>query len=349
MGRLPLLSCCVLAALCGINAAARADSVEEFYKGRQLKLVIGSNSGGAYDAYGRLLALHLGRHIPGQPMIVVSNMPGASGTQAATYLQQIAPKDGSTLGLLNQSIAQRQMIDPEMMRFDAGSFNWLGAMATTANVSITWHASGVRTLDEAKGKDVVMGALSSDGGNAVYPLLLNRFLGTRFKLVLGYQGGNTIQFAMERGEVDGRASVVWSGLKAGWPHWIAEKKINVLVQIGLRKEPDLPDVPLMLDLARTPTELAIFRFVSSDSAMGFPVMAPPAVPAERVMALGRAMQTAMADPAFRTDAERRGLPVDPTTGKDVQTIVDALVATPKDVMTTLKQTIEDARSGARAR
>jgi len=349
MGRLPLLSCCVLAALWGINSAARADSVEEFYKGRQLKLVIGSNSGGAYDAYGRLLAAHLGRHIPGQPAIIVSNMPGASGTQAATYLHQIAPKDGSTLGLLNQSIAQRQMIDPETMRFDAGTFKWLGAMATTTNVSITWHMSGVRTLEDARHKDVVMGALSSDGGNAVYPLLLNRVIGTRFKLVLGYQGGNTIQFAMERGEVDGRASVVWSGLKAGWPHWIAEQKVNVLVQIGLRKEPDLPDVPLMLDLAKTPTELAIFRFVSSDSAMGFPVMAPPAVPAERVAALRRAIETAMADPIFRADAERRGLPIDPIAGEDVQTVVDALIATPKEVMATLKHTIEDARSGAKAR
>src|SRR5262249_3746587 len=240
-------------------------------------------------------------------------------------------------------------IDPEMMRFDAGSLNWLGAMATTTNVFITWHASGVRTLDDAKGKDVVMGALSSDGGNAVYPLLLNRFLGTRFKLVLGYQGGNTIQFAMERGEVDGRASVVWSGLKAGWPHWIAEQKINVLVQIGLHKEPDLPDVPLMLDLATTPAELAIFRFVSSDSAMGCPMRAPPAAPAERVRALRRAMEPAMTEPAFRADAERRGLPIDPIAGEEVQTVVAALIATPRDVMATLKQTIEDARSGARAR
>src|SRR5262245_53118093 len=204
-------------------------------------------------------------------MIVMSNMSGSSSTQAATYLHQIAPKDGSTLGLLNQSIAQRQMIDPETMRFDAGTFNWLGARATTTTVFITCHMSAVRTPEDARRNDVVKGALSSDGGDAVYPLLLNRVLGPRVKLVLGYQGGNPIQLAMERGEVDGRASVVWSGLKAGWPHWIAEQKINVLVQIGLRKEPDLPDVPLMLDLARRPTELAIFRFVSSDSAMGFPV------------------------------------------------------------------------------
>ena len=130
-----------------------------------------------------------------------------------------------------------------------------------------------------------MGALSNDGGNAIYPLLLNRLLGTRFKVVLGYQGGNTIQLAMERGEVDGRASVVWSGIKAGWPQWIAERKVKVIVQIGLIKEPDLPDVPLLVDLATSPTDRAVFRFVSSDSAMGFPVVAPPGIPPERVAAL----------------------------------------------------------------
>jgi len=332
-----------------MSDAAGADPVEDFYKGRQVKLVIGSNSGGAYDSYGRLLAAHLARHIPGQPTIVPSNMPGASGIQSATYLHQIAPRDGATLGLLNQSIGQRQMIDPDTARFDAGSFNWLGAMAITTNVFITWHASGVKSLDEAKSKDVVMGALSSDGGNSVYPLLLNRFLGTRFKVVLGYQGGNTIQFAMERGEVDGRAAVVWSGLKAGWPQWIAQKKINVLVQIGLSKEPDLSDVPLLIDLAKTQNERAIFRFVSSDSEMGFPVIAPPSVAPERIATLRQAMQATMRDPAFRADAERRSLPIQPVAGEDVQKVVEALIETPRDVIATLKQSVEDAKSSAKAR
>jgi tripartite-type tricarboxylate transporter receptor subunit TctC len=332
-----------------MSEAAGADPIEDFYKGRQVKLVIGSNSGGTYDAYGRLLAAHLGRHIPGQPTIIPSNMPGASGIQAAIYLHQIAPGDGTALGLLNQSMGQRQMIDPDTARFDASTFNWLGAMAITTNVFIVWHASGVKTLEDATRKDVVVGALAGDGGNAIYPLLLNRSLGTRFKVVLGYQGGNTIQVAMERGEVDGRAAVVWSGLKAGWPHWIEQKKIYVLVQVGLSKEADLPDVPLLIDLAKTPVEQAIFRFVSSDSAMGFPVVAPPAVAPERVTALRRAMEATLSDPVFRTDAERRGLSIQPVAGDDVQRVVDGLIATPKDVIATLKQIIEDARTAAKAR
>ena len=244
-------------------------------------------------------------------------------------------------------MGQRQMLEPDLVRFDAGTFNWLGAMAVTTSVFITWHASGVTTLDEAKSRDVVLGALSSDGGNAVYPLLLNAFLGTRFKLVLGYQGGNTIQLAMERGEVDGRASVVWSGLKAAWPQWIAEKKINVLVQIGLAKEPDLPGVPLLVNLARTPTEEAIFRFVSSDSAMGFPVVTPPGVSPDRVAALREAFAATLTDPVFLADAEKRGLPVHFVPGENVQQIAAALIATPKPVIAALKHAIEDARRDAK--
>ncbi len=349
MRRPHLLSWCLAAALSASVGAARADPVADFYKGRQVRLVIGSNTGGAYDAYGRLLAAHLGRHIPGQPTIVPSNMPGASGVQSATYLHQIAPKDGTTIGLFNQSMVQRQMLEPDMARFDAGTFNWLGAMAITTNVFITWHASGVKTLDDAKTKDVVMGALSSDGGNSVYPRLLNAFLGTRFKVVLGYQGGNTIQLAMERGEVDGRAAVVWSGLKAGWPQWIAQKKINVLVQIGLAAEPDLADVPLLIDLATTPVMQSVFRFVSSDSAMGFPVAAPPGLPPERVSALRNALQATLTDPAFLVDARKRGLPTHPVSGDEVQKIVGALIATPQDVIAEIRRIIRDARSDAKAR
>jgi tripartite-type tricarboxylate transporter receptor subunit TctC len=337
-----LVGACAVAALAAAAGAVRADPVEDFYRGRQVRLIIGSSSGGTYDSYGRLLAAHLGRHIPGSPAVVPANMPGASGIQSATYLYQIAPKDGTTIGLFNQSMSQRQMLEPEVARFDIGQFNWLGALTTTTSVFITWHGSGVMTLDDARKKDVVMGALSSDGGNSIYPLLLNKFLGTRFKVVLGYQGGNTIQLAMERGEVDGRASVVWSGLKAGWPQWIAEHKINVIVQIGLGKEPDLADVPLLIDLARSPAERSIFWFVSSDSAMGLPIVAPPGIGPERVAALRQALRETAADPDFLADAQMHGLPIRPVAGGDVQKIVDSVIATPKE-------SIEDAKSDAKVR
>jgi tripartite-type tricarboxylate transporter receptor subunit TctC len=334
---------CIVATLVGAKTAAGADPVENFYKGRQIRFIIGSNTGGAYDLYGRLLAAHLGHHIPGNPTIVPSNMPGGSGIQSANYLSEIAPKDGSVLGLFNQSMGQRQVLEPASVHFDGRTFNWLGAMTTTTNVFIVWHASGVRTLEDAKTKDVIMGALSSDGGNSIYPMLLNRFLGTRFKVVLGYKGGNTIQLAMERGEVDGRAAVVWSGLKAGWPQWIAEKKINILMQVGLRREPDLPNVPLFIDLAKTPLQEAIFRFVSSDSAMGFPTVAPPGVPAERVVALQKAFDATLRDPALLAEAETRGLTIRPIAGTEVRKIIDSLLATPQDVIAAVKHSAEVAK------
>jgi len=337
-----------LAALLALCSAARADPIDDFYKNRQLRFIIGANAGGSYDSYARLATQHLGRHIPGNPTVVAANMPGASGMQSAAYLTQIAPKDGSVLGMFNQSMAQRQVLEPELIRFDAGGFNWLGAMATSTTVFVTWHASGVRTLEDAKRRDVILGALTNEGGNAVYPLLLNKFLGTRFKLVLGYQGGNTIELAMERGEVEGRGSVIWSGLKALWPQWVAEKKFNILLQIGLRKEPDLPEVPLLIDLAKTPQEAAVFRFISSDTAMGFPLVAPPGVPPERVAALCKAFAGMMRDPDFLHDARQRQLPVELIPGEDVERVVASLIGTPPDVVALLKRSIAELKPESKA-
>jgi tripartite-type tricarboxylate transporter receptor subunit TctC len=337
---------------CALLAAAdtgRADPAEDFYRGRNIKFIVGSNIGGSYDSYSRLLAAHMAKHMPGSPNFIVENMPGASGMQSATYLSQIAVKDGSVVGMFNQSMAQRQMLEPQTVRFDVGKFGWIGAMGNFNTVFITWHASGVRTLEDAKKREVMMGALSSDGGNAVYPLLLNTFLGTKFKVVLGYPGGNTIQLAMERGEVDGRGSVVWSGLKAVWPQWIAERKVNVLLQVGLAKEPDLPEVPLLLDLAKSREETDIFRFISSDSAMGFPVLAPPGVPADRLAALRKAFAATLDDPDFIKAAGERKLPVRFTSGEEVERIVGAMIGTPKEVIGRLKQNLLDAEAGAKAK
>lgn len=335
---------CAVVLLTSAAGSAYADPIADFYKDRQIRFVIGSNTGGGYDSYGRLFAAHLGRHLAGNPTVVPSNMPGASGMKSAAYLSQVAPSDGSTIAIFNQSMGQRQVLEPRAAaQFDVSQFNWLGAMGSSVNVFITWHTTGIKTLEDAKAKDVVMGALSDSGGNAVYPLLLNRFLGTRFKVVTGYKGGNTIQLAMERGEVDGRGSVVWTSMKAGWPQWIAEKKINILVQLGLKKDPDLPDVPLLIDLAKDPQQASLFRLISSDTVMGFPIVAPPKVPAERVAALRRAFEATMADSAFLADARKRGLPIHPSSGTDVQQVIEGMIGTPKEVVALLKQAIADAK------
>ena len=336
----------ICAVLLAAGQAGHAQSPEEFYRGKTVKFVVGSNTGGSYDTYSRLLAQFMGRHIPGNPTLVVENMPGASGVKSAQFIGEIAPKDGSVFGMFNQSMPQRQMFEPDQVHFDLSKFSWIGAMNTSTTVFITWHASGVKTLEEAKKKEVVMGALSATGGNSVYPLLINAFLGTKFKVVLGYQGGNTIQLAMERGEVDGRAAVVWSGLKAGWPHWIAEKKISVLLQTGLTKEKDLPDVPLLLDLAKNPEEKAVFRFVSSDSAIGFPVTAPPGIPGDRLAALRKAFSDTMNDPEFTRIAAERKLEIEPSSGEEVKKVVEDLISTPKDVIAKIKKGLAEAEAQA---
>jgi tripartite-type tricarboxylate transporter receptor subunit TctC len=341
-----LLCLCFIAVLAGANVPASAQATDAFYKNRQVRLIIGANTGSSFDSYGRLLAAHLGRHIPGNPTIVPSNMPGASGITSAAFLYSAAPKDGSVIGTFNDNMPLRQVLEPEAVRFDLSRFNWLGAMGNSVAALITWHASGVNTLDDAKTKTVVLGALGNDGGNAVYPLLLNKYLGTRFKLVLGYPGGNTLQLAMERGEIDGRGAVVWSGFRAAYPHWIAEKKINALVQVGLQKDIDLLDVPLLIDLAKTPQERAVFQFLSANTAVGFPVVAPPSVPVARVAMLRKAVADTMSDPAFLRDAERQRLPVLLTAGETVQRTVQGLVSTPADVISTLKQSLAEQRAAA---
>ena len=333
--------------LCAASAA-NADAVTDFYKGKTLNFIIGSNNGGSYDSYGRLFTAHFSRHVPGNPTIVAQNMPGASGIKSASFIYQIAPKDGLTIGTFNQSMGQRQVLEPQSVQFDVAKFDWIGAMASSVSVFITWHTSGTATLEDAKKKVTVMGALSDDGGNAVYPMLLNQFLGTKFKVVLGYKGGNTIQLAMEQGEVDGRGSVIWSGFKAGWPQWIAEKKVNVLIQLGLAKDPDLPDVPLLIDLAKDPTQAAIFRLISTDTATGIPVAATPGMPADRLAALRKAFAETMKDPQFLAEAAKRNLPVRASSGDEVQKIMTSIVTTPKDVVAILKQALADAKPDSKA-
>ena len=333
-------------ALLAAASPCLADPVEDFYRGRTVKFIVGSNTGGGYDTYSRLLAAYIGKPIPGNPTVVVENMPGASGTKSANYIAEVAPKDGSVIGMFNQSMPQRQMFEPDLIKIDLSKFSWIGAMNASTNVFIVWHTSGIRTVEDAKKKQVVMGALSTVGGNSVYPLLLNYFFGTKFKVVLGYAGGNTIQLAMERGEVDGRGAVVWSGLKAGWPHWIKEKKINVLMQVGLEKEPDLPDVPLFTDLARNEEEKAIFRFISSDAAMGFPVTAPPGIPADRLAALRKAFMDAMKDPELLKVVEERKLEIQPSSGEEVQRVVQEMTSTPKEIIVKIQKAMAQAEAPA---
>lgn len=311
------------------QGAASLAHADDFYKGKTINVYIGSSPGAGYDIYSRLVTRHLGNHIPGSPLIVARNMPGGSSRTAAAYVFNVASKDGLSLGVINQELPLAQALG-ERMLFETAKFNWIGSPDTNVRVVATWHTSGVKSIEDAKTKEVTMG-VSGPVEATGYPEILNTLFGTKFKSVRGYAGGAAINLAMERGEVDGRADNAWSSWKADHADWIRDHKLHILVQIGLARSPDLPDVPLMLDLARNADEREVLKLVSTPGSLGHPFVAPPGVPPERIEILRSAFRATMADPAFLEDAQRRGRPIDPVAGEALQQIAQDLLSAPQPV------------------
>jgi tripartite-type tricarboxylate transporter receptor subunit TctC len=330
---------CLLAAAQLLVSAAHAQSVEEFYRAKKIDLVIGYTPGGTYDLYARLVARHLGTHIPGKPVIVPRNMPGAGSRTAANWTFNVAPRDGSVLATADQSLSLQQAIGDKRVNFDTTKFIYIGNPNSENNTTAVWHTAGVRTIEDARQKQVTLGA-TGGSTSSQYPKAMNALIGTRFKIILGYPGGNDINLAMERGEVDGRGSNSWTSWKATRPQWLTEKKINILVQIGLAKAADLADVPLLMDLAANAEDRAILKLLSASAAIGRPIFAPPEVPAERVKALRDAFDAMLKDPAFLDDARREHFDIEPVGGVELQRIVTEMVATPAPLAERLAKIIE---------
>ena len=321
------------------DVALSQPAVEDFYRGKKIDLAIGYSPGGTYDLYARLVARHLSRHIPGRPLIVARNMPGAGSRTAATFVAGIAPRDGTVLATGDQSLSLQQAAGDKRVAFDTRKFIYIGNPNAENNTTATWHTSGVKTIEDAKRREVTMGA-TGGSTSSQYPKAMNALLGTRFKIILGYPGGNDINLAMERGEVDGRGSNSWASWKATRPHWIAENKINILVQIGLRKAPDLPDVPLLMELGANTEDRALLRLLSTSTQIGRPIFTTPDVPPERVAALRAAFDATMRDPAFLEDAKQGHFEIDPVSGAAMQKLVEEMVATPKELGERLRKIIE---------
>ena len=309
-----------------------APAQEEFYAGKQIRIIVGTGSGGGYDGAARLTARYLGKYIPGNPSFVVENMPGASGIKATNFLYEAAPKDGTVLATINNSIPVYQAISQPGVRFKAEELNWIGSLLQTATTVSIWHTAGVKTIDEAKRKEVIMGATGAAGTKAAYPQLLNNTIGTKFKIVTGYEGGNTLRLAMERGEVQGDGSARWSSWKSTKPEWVKDNKIIALVQIGLKKDNDLPNVPLLTELAQNDEQRKMFEFISQPIAMQQPFVGPPGIPADRLNLLRRAFDAMTRDPDFRKEVEMLDLELDPVSGEEVQKIVRTIVETPADTV-----------------
>ena len=320
---------------------AGAQSVEEFYKGKTISLVIGYSAGGGYDAYARLVARHMGDHIPGKPTIVPRNMPGAAGRVASAWVYNVAPKDGTVLATADQSLALAQAMG-EKLQFDTTKFIYIGNPSAENNTTVTWHTSPVKTIEDAKKQEIAVGA-TGGSTSSQYPLAMNAVLGTKFKVIMGYPGGNDINLAMERGEVAGRGSNSWASWKATRAEWLKDNKINILVQIGLRKAPDLPDVPLLMDLAANPDDRAVLRLLSSPSQIGRPIFTTPGVPEDRVKALRNAFDVTVKDPAFLEEAKKAGLEIDPVSGSELQEVVGEIVATPEAIAKRLGAIIAEGK------
>ena len=325
----------VLALAFGVTGEAAPalsqSTVEAFYKGKSVDLDIGYAPGGGYDAYGRLVAQFLGRHIPGTPTIVVRNMPGGGGRVVAGYIYNAAPKDGTVLAMADQSLVLQQAIRDPTILFDSTKLKWIGNPDADNNTVAVWYTTGVTSVADAKRVEVVIGA-TGPNTSAQIPQVMNAILHTKFKIVSGYPGGNDINLAMEKGEVGGRGSNPWATWKATRPDWLRDKKLVIIAQIGLTKAPDLPNVPLLVDLASDPQDKAILKLISAPATIGRPIFTSPGVPAERVAALRRAFDDTVKDPAFLAEAKRENLDVNPVSGTELQSIVDDLVSnTPKPI------------------
>jgi tripartite-type tricarboxylate transporter receptor subunit TctC len=305
----------------------RAEPVEDFYKSRTMTVVISGSTGSTYDVGTRLIVKYMSRHIPGQPQIVPKSMIGAGHLVATNYLYNAAERDGSVIGSIGETVPMAHLLTPAQTKFKAAEFFWLGNPAVTNTTIITWHTTGVRTLNDAMRREVVLGASGAGSPSSQVPQILNNVLGTKFKIINGFPA-TAIDVAMERGEVEARGGISFGRLKSFRREWVAEKKVNMLVQIGLRPDQMFAEVPMLETFARNEAERRIFRFMSASSMVGRPLVAPPGVPGDRVAALRRAFDRTMQDKDFLAEVAKLRLDVDPVAAAELQALVVEIARTP---------------------
>ncbi len=311
---------------------ARAQNVADFYRGKAIDLDIGYSVGGGYDLYARLIARRLGGHSPGNPTIVPKNLEGAGSLRLATYLYSAAPSDGSIIGATRRGAAFDPLLGETGARFDASKFSWIGSANNEVSVCVALASSGIAKFDDVYEKPLTIGSTGAADDTYQFPALVNAVLGTKFKIVTGYPGGNDVSLALERGEVQGRCGWSWSSIKTTRFNWLRDHRIIVLVQMSLSKHPDLPDVPLIVDLAKTDEQRQIFRMIFARQTMGRPYLAPPGVPADRLAALRQAFMETMTDKDFLAEAEANKFEINPVNGEELQTLVEDVYRTPPEVV-----------------
>ncbi len=320
-----------------MTAPAQADAVADFYKGKKITAISGGGAGGGFSFNARVLGRHIVRHIPGNPEWVVTAMPGAGGARSMKYINNAAAQDGTVVGV----VLPPSILSPLLRKkigYDSAKFHWLGSITPMAQVISVWHTHGVKSLEDVKKRQVILGTSSKLSSGYLIPAFVNALIGTRFKVISGYRGGDRQNNAMQKGEIQGRGSF-YNSYKVTKPHWLRDKSIIHLVQLGpFIKE--LPNVPRVRDLAKTDEERRIVKFLQIGAQVGHGFYVSPNVPRARVAALRKAFATTVRDPAYLAEAKRRNLIVDPVSGKDLQRTIAGAMATPRAVINKFKEMVK---------
>ena len=329
------------AGLAGLFAAAVpafAQGVEDFYRGKTLTIYVGLSAGGGYDINARLLAKHIGKYIPGQPGVVVRNMPGGGGLVMANNVANVFAKDGLHMAAPQRGVPFEPLLgDASNAKYDPLKLNWIGSMNSDTSVAVATRKSGVKSWEDLKTKELIVAGTGVGTESVVAPYVLRNVLGLKFRVIAGYPGGSEMNLAMQRGEVDGRGTYSWTSIKPHYKEYIESGDLNILFQMGLKQHPDIPNVPLVLDLAQTDEQRKLLELQFTAFELGRPFFVAEGVPADRVNALRRAFDEAMKDNELLADAQKQDLEINPSTGEEMQEILARVYATPKELVAKLAE------------
>jgi len=324
----------------GVCTPAKADAITDFYAGKTITVIVGYAPGGGYDTYARLMIKHFPNYMPGKPAIIPKYMPGGATTKAASFVYKVAPQDGTVIGLVGSSLPSNAFIYGNVGDgMDIAKFNWIGRMAKIESIGGIWHGKGIKSFEDLKKQEVVFGGTSARGKSVTVPYALNRLLGTKIKVVKGYRGSSRQLVALEKGEIEGMANVVWAQLKRARPGW-AGTKIIPLFQATLERRSDLPNIPTIVELAKNDEDRKVFSILASDSNVGRPFMIGPAVPPARVAALRTAFMAMVRDKNFLAEAEKLKIDIDPLSGEELQSLIADLAKFPKSVFDRTRKLIK---------
>jgi tripartite-type tricarboxylate transporter receptor subunit TctC len=330
----------ILAVACAAVPAYAEDEVAAFYRGKQLRLVVGTGAGGGYDLFARAVARHIGTHIPGNPSVIVQNQGGAGGLLMANQLYSLGPKDGTVIAAPVNGLPTAPLLEPAGARFDAARLNWIGSTNRETYVAFAWHAAPVQSIADLMQRQLIVGATAAGTTLVDFPLVTNKILGTKFKVVRGYDATPQINLAIERGEVEGIGGIGWQSIKTQVPQWIAARKITVIAQYGFKRDAELANAPTMLEFGRTDADRAALTMMFARTEYGRPYFAPPEVPPARIEALRRAFDATMHDADFMADAAQLQLELSPMRGEEVQALVGKLAQTPPEIVARVRAALE---------